>query len=57
VATSTHESAGVTSVSPLEVLTTAVDTAAVPMPDRPPKATVIVNVLPLVLVKLSIQRP
>ena len=33
VATSTHESSGVTSVSPLEVLTTFVDVAAVPMPD------------------------
>ena len=57
VATSTHESSGVTSVSPLEVLTTVVDTAAVPMPDWPPKATLILSVLSVVLVKLSIQRP
>ena len=58
VATSTHESAGVTSASPLEVLTSArrLD-AAVPMPDWPPNATLIVSGLSVVLVKLSSQRP
>jgi hypothetical protein len=62
VATSTHESAAVTTASPLDVLTIELELpgaepVAVPMPDWPPNATLIVIGDLVVLVKLSSQRP
>src|SRR5215475_5255457 len=58
VATSTHASAAVTTASPLDVLTIALDLfPAAPMPDCPPNATLIVSGAFVVLVKLSSQRP
>ena len=44
VATSTHESAAVTTASPLDVLTSVLELPPdAPMPDWPPKATLIVS--------------
>src|SRR5262249_6105250 len=62
VATSTHESAAVTTASPLDVLTIELEfpgavPVAVPMPDWPPNATRIVIGDLVVFVKLSSQRP
>ena len=59
VATSTHASAAVTTVSPLDVFTIALDLLAgdAPMPDCPPNATLIVSGECVVLVKVSSQRP
>src|SRR5262249_37156085 len=58
VATSTHESAGVTNVYPLEVLTMALELGPEePIPDCPPKATLIVIRPFVVLVNVSSQRP
>jgi hypothetical protein len=62
VATSTHASAGVTSASPLDVLTSVLGSlltpdAPIPTPDWPPNATLIVSGFSVVLVKLSSQRP
>src|SRR5262249_9984983 len=62
VATSTHESAAVTIASPLDVLTMELEfpgavPVAVPMPDWPPKATLIVVGDVVVLVQLASQRP
>ncbi len=58
VAASTHASAAVTMVSPLDVLTIELELApALPIPDCPPKATLIVIGDVVVLVKLSSQRP
>ena len=58
VATSTHASAAVTMASPLDVLTIELELPpALPIPDWPPKAALIVIGDFVVLVKLSSQRP